>query len=194
MARTIRVLLGLLVVAVIVGLPAGYASYRSTHFRNLRVVKPGLLYRSGQLSPVGLGRVVNDYGIKTVVTLRDAKAEGEPPPDAAEEAQCRKLDINHLRLTPRRWWSTPNTPVPADANVARFLATMDDPANYPVLVHCFAGIHRTGSYLAIYRMEYDRWDNAAALEELRANGYEMLDDEFDVYDYLRDYRPRWRKD
>jgi protein tyrosine/serine phosphatase len=193
MARAIRVLLALLVMAVIVGLPAGYASYRRTHFRNLRVVKPGVLYRSGQMSLTGLDRVVNDYGLKTVVSLRDAVVEGDTPPDQAEEDACRKLDINYLRLRPRVWWARPNAPIPADANVERFLATMDNAANYPVLIHCFAGIHRTGAYIAIYRMEYDRWDNEAALEELRANGYDTLDDEWDVYDYLRDYRPRWQR-
>ena len=69
---------------------------------------------------------------------------------------------------------------------------MDDPANYPVLVHCFAGIHRTGAYMAVYRMEIDRWDNDAALDELRACGYRHLDDEWDVLGYLESYRPRWK--
>ena len=40
---------------------------------------------------------------------------------------------------------------------------MADPGNYPVLVHCFAGIHRTGAYCAVYRMEFERWDNADAM-------------------------------
>jgi tyrosine-protein phosphatase SIW14 len=128
------------------------------------------------------------------VTLRDARVEGETPPDQAEEENCRKLDINYLRLRPRRWWAPTPGPVPADANVKQFLTVMDDPGTYPVMIHCFAGIHRTGAYIAIYRMEYDRWDNAAALDELRANGYETLDDEWDVYDYLKDYRPRWKQE
>jgi protein tyrosine/serine phosphatase len=68
---------------------------------------------------------------------------------------------------------------------------MDDPANFPVLVHCFAGIHRTGAYVAVYRMEHDRWTNAEALDELRAFGYRNLDDEWDVLGYLEQYRPRW---
>jgi tyrosine-protein phosphatase SIW14 len=194
MARAIRFLLGTLVVAVIVGLPLAYGSYRHTHFRNLRVVKPGLLYRSGQLTLTGWERVINDYGIKTVVSLRDARVEGKTPPDAAEETYCRKLDINYLRLPPQKWW-TPiiGGPIPAEANVKRFLQVMDDPANYPVLIHCFAGIHRTGQYVALYRMEYDHWDNDRALDEMRANGYDTLDDEFDVLEYLQAYRPRWKQ-
>ena len=43
----------LLVVALIVGVPLGYASYRKHNLRNLRVVKEGVLLRSGQLSLAG---------------------------------------------------------------------------------------------------------------------------------------------
>ena len=194
MVRAIRVLLGLLVVAVIVGLPAGYAAYRNANFRNFHVVKPGVLYRSGQMSLAGLERVVHDHGIRTVVTLRDAEVEGDRPPDWREEQYCRGQDIRYVRIRPRNWWSPTGGPAPADAGVKRFVALMEDPANYPVLVHCFAGIHRTGAYVAVYRMEFDRWDNAAALAELRALGYCHLDDEWDVLGYLEQYRPRWTKE
>lgn len=193
MIRIIRILLGLSVVAVIVGLPVGYAAYRNANLRNFAVVKPGVLYRSGQLSLSGLERVVHDHGIRTVVTLRDAEVEGNRPPDWREEAYCKDQDIKYVRIRPREWYSPPTGgPIPAEAGLKRFLALMDDPANFPVLVHCFAGIHRTGAYMAVYRMEVDRWDNATALDELRACGYRHLDDEWDVLGYLENYRPRWK--
>ena len=62
---------------------------------------------------------------------------------------------------------------------------MSDPANYPVLVHCFAGIHRTGAYCAIYRMEFDHWTNDRAIDELKAHGYYNLPEEKDILGYLR---------
>src|SRR4029078_10620409 len=55
--------------------------------------------------------------------------------------------------------------------IDQFLKILDDPANYPVLLHCKAGLHRTGSFTAIYRMEYDHWAPSAAVLELRANGF-----------------------
>jgi protein tyrosine/serine phosphatase len=192
MTRTIRFLLGMAVLAVIVGVPVGYASYRNANLRNFCVVKPGVLYRSGQLSLGGLERVIHDHGIRTVVTLRDADVEGERPPDWREEEYCRRQDIRYVRIRPRLWWSPTGGPVPAEAGLKRFLGLMDDPANYPVLVHCFGGIHRTGAYMAVYRMEVDHWDNAAALDELRACGYRHLDDEWDVLGYLENYKPRWK--
>jgi protein tyrosine/serine phosphatase len=192
MVRAIRLLLILAVIGVIVGVPLGYASYRNANLRNFSVVKPGVLYRSGQLSLSGLQRVIHDHGIRSVVTLRDAEIEGNRPPDWREEEYCRKLDIKYLRLRPREWWSPTGGPVPAEAGLKRFLTLMKDPANHPVLVHCFAGIHRTGAYMAVYRMEIDHWENAAALDELRACGYRHLDDEWDVLGYLENYRPTWK--
>jgi protein tyrosine/serine phosphatase len=194
MVRIVRLLLIVAVVGVIVGLPLAYASYRNANLRNFAAVKPGVLYRSGQLSLSGLERVIHDHGIRTVVTLRDAEIEGNRPPDWREEEYCRKQDIQYVRLRPREW-SAPITgsPVPAEAGLKRFLAVMKDPANYPVLVHCFAGIHRTGAYMAVYRMEIDHWENAAALDELRACGYRHLDDEWDVLGYLESYRASWKQ-
>jgi protein tyrosine/serine phosphatase len=189
--RTVRIALGLLVAATVVGLPWAYAAYRQANYRNFRVVTPGVLYRSGQLSLAGLERAVHDYGIRTVVTLRDADVAGEEPPDRAEEEFCADRDIRYVRIRPERWWSPTGGPVPAEAGVRRFLAVMDDPANHPVLVHCFAGVHRTGAMVAIYRMEYDHWPAAQALDELRVCGYRNLDDEWDVLGYLEAYRPRW---
>ena len=55
--------------------------------------------------------------------------------------------------------------------IDEFLALMDDPANRPVLLHCKAGLHRTGVLVAVYRMEYDGWDPSAAVAELKANGF-----------------------
>jgi tyrosine-protein phosphatase SIW14 len=83
--------------------------------------------------------------------------------------------------------------VPAEEGVRKFLEIMDNPAHYPVLIHCFAGIHRTGAFSAIYRMEYDHWTNQQAIAELRNNGYKNLEDEWNLLDFLEDYRPRWVK-
>lgn len=184
-------ILGGVIAGLLFGGPISYGYYSRSQVRNFHVVREGVLYRSGQLSRSGLQRIIHDFGIKTVVTLRDSADAGDPPPDWDEEKYCLGEDLNYHRIPPRRYWA-PDGSVPAEKGVCQFRALMDDPDNYPVLVHCFAGIHRTGAYCAVYRMEYERWSNAAALEELRACGYSHLDDEWDVLDYLKDYRPRWR--
>jgi tyrosine-protein phosphatase SIW14 len=79
--------------------------------------------------------------------------------------------------------------VPAEEGLRAFRAVMDDSANYPVLVHCFAGVHRTGAYCAVYRMDYEHWSNRQALAEMRLMGYETLGEDRDILDYLVTYQP-----
>jgi tyrosine-protein phosphatase SIW14 len=191
MRTTLRVVFGFLIAAMIVGVPMVYATYCQSQIRNFHVVREGVLYRSGQMSLAGLQRTVHDYNIKTVVTLRDSADPKDPPPDHDEEVYCRAAGITYVRISPRVWWS-PNGLPPAEKGVRRFREIMDNPANYPVLVHCFAGVHRSGAFCAVYRMEYEHWSNAEAMAELRSGGYSHLDDEWDLLNYLEEYQPRWK--
>jgi protein tyrosine/serine phosphatase len=156
------------------------------------VVRENVLYRCGQLTLTGLKEVIHDKGIKTVVTLRDRTGDGDGSPDLAEEEYCRAQEINYYRIPPAHWESADAGPPPVEKGVKKFRAIMADPANYPVLVHCFAGVHRTGAYCAIYRMEFEHWTNAEAIAEVKALGYSNLDEELDVLGYLEHYCPTWK--
>jgi tyrosine-protein phosphatase SIW14 len=192
MPRSLRVLLGTIVILLVVGGPLAYSHYRQLHARNFRVVEPGVLYRSGQMSIAGLRRAIHDHGITTVITLRDAVFPNDPPPDLAEEEFCGAEEINYVRISPRKWRAL-DASVPAEHGIRQFLEVMDNKNNYPVLVHCFAGIHRTGAFCAIFRMEYQHWTNAEAIAEMRSFGYKDLEDEWDLLDYLKQYEPRWKR-
>lgn len=176
--------------AVIVAVPVGFTSHRNTHIRNLRVVEEGVLYRSGQLSPAGLERVVLEKGIRSVVSLRSAGRKSETDPDAWEEDFCAARHMGYFRIVPRSWWENDQGEVPAKEMVKEFLDVMDEPKNYPVLVHCFAGIHRTGTMCAVFRMEYQRWPVDRAMEEMHHCGFRRTDLKPDIEGYLRTYRPR----
>jgi protein tyrosine/serine phosphatase len=191
MPRWLHWIFAALVAALLVGGPMAYARYRHTQLRNFHVVREGVLYRSAQLSLDGLQRVLNDYAIKTVVTLRFAYRDGDLPPDLEEQEFCLGEGYNHFRL-PVKQWSGPDGTVPNATNVAKFLEIMNDPKNFPVLVHCFAGKHRTGALCAVFRMEYDHWSNEEAMQELKMFGYDNLMEEADVLGYLANYRPSWR--
>jgi tyrosine-protein phosphatase SIW14 len=188
MARTVGSWAGVVIVAALVAAPVVLAVRLRKETRNFRVVREGVLYRSGQMSLAGLRRVVHDYGIRAVVNLRD----GTTPADRAEEKFCNKEEIHFVRLLPRGWGDGSGA-APAEENVRAFREVLADPANHPVLVHCFAGTHRTGAYCAVYRMEFEHWDNARAVAEVRACGYTNIDDEWDILGYLEQYRPAWRK-
>jgi tyrosine-protein phosphatase SIW14 len=177
----------LVVLGLIIG-PVVFALHQQAQMRNFRVVREGVLYRSGQMTRAGLQRVFFDYGIKTVICLRD----GTQASDQAEEAFCNSEEVSFVRIPPTFWGDMGGAP-PAEEGVRKFREVLSDPANYPVLVHCLAGIHRSGIFTAIYRMEFEHWTNAEAMAEMRACGYVELDEHVDVLGYLESYRPSWRQ-
>jgi tyrosine-protein phosphatase SIW14 len=193
MPKLLRCVVVLLILTLLIGVPVAHSVQVQSRYRNLHVVHPGVLVRSGQLSEDALRSIVHDLGIKTVITLRDAETPGNPPPDEAEAQYCRELEVHHIRLGYQAWISKNETsPAPVEPSVRKFVEIMNDPGNYPVLVHCWAGVHRTGAYCAIYRMEFDHWTNTEAIAELKSMGYDTLDDEWDILGYLEDYWPSWK--
>ena len=177
-------------VALVVAAPLVYSSHRNTHLRNLRVVEEGVLYRSGQLTPSGLERVIHEHGVKTVVTLRAARQEGARSPDEWEEPFCASKSVRHVRIVPRVWGADEDGEIPADQAVREFLDVMEKKENHPVLVHCFAGVHRTGTMCAIFRMEYHGWTAERAMEEMQFYGFAPEDMHQHIGAYLRGYEPR----
>jgi tyrosine-protein phosphatase SIW14 len=186
-------MLGLVVASLIAAAPVVFSAHQGIHYRNLRVVEEGVLYRSGQLTPAGLDRVTREKAIKTVVTFRTTRVAGRVPPDTWEEAFCAERGMKHVRIVPRLWSPDEHGEIPAEDAIREFLAVMDNKENYPVLVHCFAGIHRTGTMCAIFRMEYHRWPADGAVNEMQHCGFDPLDMQQYIEGYLRAYVPRWKR-
>lgn len=191
MPRYLKPLFVLAIALVMLGGPLLYYSHQRRAARNFRVVRAGVLYRSGQLSASVLKRKVYELGIKTVITLRDSEPPGGVPPDAAEEAYCHAQELYHYRITPRPWWACDGD-APAEQGVRLFRQVMNDPKHHPVLIHCMAGVHRTGAFCAVYRMEYEGWTCDRAVREMKELGYDR--DDRDVLTYLANYRPTHRSD
>jgi tyrosine-protein phosphatase SIW14 len=184
MPQSLRVFFGLSIVGLLVGGPLWYLSYHNRCFRNFRVVEESVLYRSGQLNVAGLKRIIHDYGIKTVISLRD----GDKTNDIEEEKYLALgTDVKFVRIPPRAWWASDGS-IPAEIGLAEFRKVMANQNNYPVLVHCFAGIHRTGAFCAVRRMDHDGWSNQDAIQEMRSLGYTV--EHMDVLPFLRRYHPQ----
>jgi protein tyrosine/serine phosphatase len=187
MKRSLQVALGTGVILLLLVGPVVVACRQQSQPRNFRVVRPGVLYRSGQLTRAALERVIFDYGIKTVISLRD----GQTPSDLEEEAFCAAEEINFVRILPSRWGDEGGS-LPIDGGVQVFCKVLRDPRSYPVLVHCFGGVHRAGIFTAIYRMEFEHWSNPEAIAEMKAYGYTALDREHDIRGYIESYCPSWK--
>ncbi|HJZ60340.1 MAG TPA: dual specificity protein phosphatase family protein [Gemmataceae bacterium] len=186
------------VMLLIVGPP--FALYRAqyAHAKRFREVTPGRFYRSGQMTAAGFREVIERYKIKTVINLQHE----DPDPflrenwlgrgRVSESQLCHDLNVRYVLLTPDIL-PEPNDLTAQPPAVAEFLKILDDESSYPVLLHCKAGLHRTGRLTAIYRMEYEGWDTGSAMRELRANGYGFVasseSDDF-VIQFIENYKPR----
>jgi hypothetical protein len=168
------------------------------HAKRFREVDPGRFYRSGQMTVAGFRETIERYHIKTIVNLQNE----EPDPlladywlgrgKVAESELCKQLGVKYVLLTPDIL-PPDNTLEKQPPVVADWLRILDDPASYPVLLHCKAGLHRTGRLTAIYRMEYHGWSAGEALREARANGYGFgASNEGDAFviQYIKNYIPR----
>jgi tyrosine-protein phosphatase SIW14 len=162
--------MALVLAASMVVVPFAYYRSRYEHSRRFRVVAEGVLYRSGQLTAAGLEEVIRRYRIRTVVNLQNEEPDPPLGPGLTESGLLARHGVRYVWLPPdlieRR-----SVPRQRPAAIDAFLAIMDDPANHPVLLHCRAGLHRTGVLAAVYRMEYEGWTGAQALAELKANGF-----------------------
>lgn len=166
---------------------AAYAVLGPPRLRNFGVVRDGVLYRSGQLTPAGFERALTECRCRTVVSLRPVRDAGSNA-DTWEEDVCRARGVRHVRVTPRDETGEAGLDRMAEA----FLAVLDDPANHPVLVHCLAGRDRTGAMCAVFRMEYDRWPAERAAAEMEEFGFDPdKDAAAKAYErYVLSYRTR----
>ena len=191
---------GLGIGAAAVALAPPVALYRAqyVHAKRFREVEAGRFYRSGQMTTAGFRETIERYHIKTVVNLQNE----EPDPllsdhwlgsgKILESELCQQLGVKYLLLTPDVL--PPGNTVEMEPPVVKdWLDILDDESNYPILLHCKAGLHRTGRLTAIYRMEYQGWSAGEALREARANGYGFVAaSESDAYviQYIQNYKPR----
>lgn len=169
-------LLGSLIAAIVILIPVIH--YRAGYVANkrVRIVNEEKFIRSGQMTADGMREVLQEHGIRTVINLQD---EDQDPllsdgyfdkPHVRESEICQEFGANY-RLLEFDLLTRDRLPHERPAVIDYYLQILDDPKSYPILLHCRAGLHRTGYLTAIYRMEYEGWSTAAAVRELRANGF-----------------------
>ena len=121
-----------LVAALAVGAVAGWRFGLSDNFA---AVRPGVLYRSGQMGAGALAVKIDRHGIRTVLNLRGSHPEQDwyrAERAATLDAGATQVDIP---MSSCEWMSRAQ---------ARALLEVLDGAERPILVHCFHGSERTG--------------------------------------------------
>jgi protein tyrosine phosphatase (PTP) superfamily phosphohydrolase (DUF442 family) len=111
----------------------------------------GALWRGAQPTAEGF-RNLERLGARTVVSFR---ADHD--------------DLELLRGTGLKYLRIPSLAFhPTAPHLAAFLKVVQDPANWPVFIHCAQGRDRTGYNAAAYRIVVQGWTAADALAEMEA--------------------------
>ncbi len=134
------------------------------------------LYRGAQPRPGGIQRLAQ-LGIKTIINLRDDDDRAR-----AEEAEARAAGLHYLNLPLRNFGR------PSDAEIEHVLSIISVAENGPVFVHCKRGADRTGTVVAIYRIEHDGWTSKDAKAEAKHYGLGLW--QIRMKDYIEDYYQR----
>ena len=143
------------------------------------------------------------HGVKTDLSLRRKEPRlrtglffKRSKPDGPSEAQWAGASgIRYLRwpLGDEVYW-----PWVSPWHFENLFGLFDEPDNWPIVVHCAEGRHRTGTYAALFRLEYDRWDVERTLAEMYSFDFGPVQfiQEHNLRTYLARPRPdasQWRE-
>jgi protein tyrosine/serine phosphatase len=120
---------------------------------NFRVIAPGL-YRSSYPQYAHFEKL-QDLELKTIVTL-----VSHVPIEYANFISSNGINHHHIPIHPNK----EDQPHTDPETVDKVLSVMLDPANYPMLIHCNKGKHRTGCMTACFR-KVTGWTDEACIEE-----------------------------
>lgn len=141
----------------------------------LSQVNPNL-YRGGQPKEGGLDRL-KLMGIKTIINLRDSDDQSK-----SEEGKAKALGMKYFNIP------LPNFDRPDDKTVSEILSLITSAENQPVFVHCKRGSDRTGTIIAVYRIDYDGWTGDLAKAEAKRQGMGFW--QYKMKDYISDHYTR----
>lgn len=115
--------------------------------RHFGVVQEGVLYRCGQPRPAELAGLIERHKLRTVVSLRGARADEDPDAWEAEEREvCARYGVAFITIP----FNHKNPPTAEQAR--RFLELVRGEGTRPVLVHCRLGQQRTMMFCALHRV------------------------------------------
>ena len=153
----------LLVLALLFG---GKYVYDMNINHNFETISEGKVYKSGVIPPDELESYVKKYKIKSIVDLRfPGTGDDVNNPEDAAELEAEKSAV--AKIKGLNYFNDGSDQVPTKENLVLFYKIMDNPANYPVLIHCYHGVGRAELYSAVYRIEYENWDKDEARTSTR---------------------------
>jgi protein tyrosine/serine phosphatase len=141
---------------VLIGALLAYTGY-TIYNANFHTIVVGQAYRSSQMNAEQLTRVVQKYGIKSILNLRGENTTSDW--HQTEIATSAKLNVTHYDRSLGS--GTPLTLEQMDD-----LVTLLQQAPKPILIHCLGGADRSGLVSALYRFAIEGQKPDAADKEL----------------------------
>lgn len=133
---------------------------------NFETITEGKVYKSGVIPPDEIDAYVKKYHIKSIVDLRfPGTGDDVNNPEIPSELTAEKDAVAKIKGV--TYFNNGSDQVPSQKNLDVFFKIMDNPDNYPVLIHCYHGVGRAELYSALYRIEYEVWDNDKARTSTR---------------------------
>ena len=179
-----------IVVLVLVIIGTGKYVYNRHIRHNFMTITEGKVYKSGVIPPDEIADFVKEYKIKSIVDLRfPGTGDDVNNPEIPVELTAEKNAV--AKIPGVNYFNNGSDQVPTQKNLDIFFKIMDNPDNYPVLIHCYHGIGRAQMYSAIYRIEYESWDNEKARHAAAFPfTFSPFDDGKPKGDYLKNYKSR----
>ena len=179
-----------LVVLLVVLVFVGKYVYDVNINYNFETITEGKVYKSGVIPPNEIESYVKKHHIKSIVDLRfPGTADLVNNPEIPQELIAEKEAIAKIKGV--NYFNNGSDQVPKPENLKTFFKIMDNPDNYPVLIHCYHGVGRAEMYSAIYRIEYENWSNEQARQGVRTIvKFSSFDDGTPKGEYLKAYKSR----
>jgi protein tyrosine/serine phosphatase len=105
---------------------------------NFKEISRNRVYKSGTIPSNKIAEYVQKYQIKSIVDLRmPGTSDKKLNPEKLDKIELEKIAVKKIKGL--KYFSNPSAQIPTQSNIDRFLKIMDDPDNYPVLIHCYHG-------------------------------------------------------
>jgi protein tyrosine/serine phosphatase len=137
------------------------------HIDDFNIVKPGVLYTSGQPRGMDYTRLLYRYHIATIVNVRTPSEHRDRNWHNEEVVWVRNNGINYVELPFKNGNYSPDT-----RTQEQFLVLMGDKTNLPVLLHGSSDDERVAMLAAVWL----RKDEGYNLEKTLAEVKKIIDD------------------
>ena len=179
-----------ILVAILVILGVGKYVYDMNINHNFETITEGKVYKSGVIPPDEIADYVKKYHIKSIIDLRfPGTGDDVNNPEIPAELTAEKVAVE--KIDGVNYFNNGSDQVPKQKNLDMFFKIMDNPDNYPVLIHCYHGVGRAEMYSAIYRIEYENMLRDEARTSTRfLTKWSSFDLGKPKGDYLHNYKSR----